>query len=232
MKIAGETHEVYEQIYNMIERGEFQYEAKINQIKLSQQLGVSRTPVIKALHMLSVEGFLDQKTNSGFYLHKITLKEILDLLLARAALEATAAYDIAENADEETLFQITEAFDSFQLLNWTNTQEEKNRFLELDRRCHKLLLESCNNTYINRMNDVMKVIEHPYALGMMRDVEQVHEEHNQIISAIKVRDAFGAQTATANHILNTRSSLMNTARKIEGMGMDISTLWLQLKTDK
>ena len=60
----------------MILANQFAPNQRINQSQLATELGVSRTPVIKALHMLVAEGLLDNIPNKGFYIHKLTIKEL------------------------------------------------------------------------------------------------------------------------------------------------------------
>ncbi len=202
------TDEVYMKIKEMIEKGVFPPNGKLNQIQLAEELGVSRTPVATALHMLATEGYLDQKQNAGFFVHSVTLEEVLELLLARAALESIAVYSIAESGDDETLGRVSAIFQKLEVQKQSWDKESRINFLRADQQCHKALLDCCDNTWVRRINENIKILEHPNALGMLRDPDEIIEEHRKVQQAILKRDAFAAQEAMLKHILRTRSLVM------------------------
>lgn len=225
MSQINETKDIYYEIKNMIKSGMFAPNERLNQLQLAEKLKVSRTPVATALHMLAAEGYLDQKHNSGFYVHNVTLQNVLDLLLARASLESTAAYDIAEHADEDALKCLADELSNMENQTWVNNQVSRNDFLKADHQWHKTLLESCRNTWVIRMNDNIKILEHPNALGILREPAEVIKEHRQVMQAILARDPLAAQIAMYTHILHTRNIVMEATRNIESVGMDVSQLF-------
>ena len=217
--------DVYLQIKDMIQYGWFAPNGKINQLQLAKQLKVSRTPIAMALYMLKAEGYLDQKHNSGFYVHRVTLKEVQELLLARASLESAAVYDIAENADAETLEQISNVFYHLEAQEQADNQDSRMNFLKADQQFHKTLLQSCKNSWVMRINENIKILEHPNALGTLRRPEEVLAEHRQVLQAILKKDAPAAQMAMFKHILHTRTIVMEAAKNMEDLGMDASKLF-------
>ena len=219
----NDTQFIYQRIKSMINQGAFAAGERLNQLQLAEKLNVSRTPVATALHILAAEGYLYQKHNSGFYVRSITLEEVLELLLARASLESAAAYDIAENANKKSLDELEKAFSLLE----SQSLDSRSRvnFFEVDHGCHKALLESCKNTWILRMNDNMKILEHPHALGMLREPKEVLDEHREIIDAVIRRDAYAAQQAMLTHILHTRNIVAETARSIEKLGLSTTQLF-------
>ena len=69
------TAGVHRSLLSMIVSGELAPGTKINQDRLAARLGVSRTPVVKALHLLSAQGLVDAAPNRGFRVHKATVAE-------------------------------------------------------------------------------------------------------------------------------------------------------------
>jgi len=69
---------------------------RLNEVKLSRTLMVSRTPVRAALQALAGEGLLDYAPNRGFTVRQFPLDAILDAYEIRAALEGVAARFAAE----------------------------------------------------------------------------------------------------------------------------------------
>ena len=77
--------------------------ARLNEVRLSQMLEVSRTPVRAALQVLAGEGLLDYQPNRGYVVRQFPLSEIVDAYDIRAQLEGLATRFAAERgfSDEE-----------------------------------------------------------------------------------------------------------------------------------
>lgn len=77
--------------------------------KLAKSYKTSITPVRDALQMLSQEGLITIKPRSGYFVSKITLKELRDLLDLREILEVAAAERAAPRITDEQLIELAEA---------------------------------------------------------------------------------------------------------------------------
>ena len=66
--LPKDVSDIYEEIKSRIIRRDLMPGVKINQIQLADELGVSRTPVINALHMLTIGGLVDNIPNRGFFM--------------------------------------------------------------------------------------------------------------------------------------------------------------------
>src|ERR1700704_4545962 len=69
---------------------------RLNEVRLSRTLSVSRTPVRAALQALAGEGLLDYAPNRGFTVREFPLDAIVDAYEIRASLEGVAARFAAE----------------------------------------------------------------------------------------------------------------------------------------
>ena len=78
-------------------------EVRLDERKLSQDLGVSRTPVREALTVLEQEGFVRSEARRGVFLVKKTKVEIVGMIYAWAGLESMAARLACEHAKDEEL---------------------------------------------------------------------------------------------------------------------------------
>ena len=70
--------------------------SRINEVSLSRELAVSRTPLRAALQMLAGEGLLTYTPNRGFTVRAFPLSEIVDAYEMRALAEGLAARLAAE----------------------------------------------------------------------------------------------------------------------------------------
>src|SRR5436309_609266 len=71
-------------------------EVRLDERRLSQDLGVSRTPIREAMTLLEQEGFVRTRPRRGIYVVKKTKREIVEIITIMAALESMAARLAAE----------------------------------------------------------------------------------------------------------------------------------------
>jgi GntR family transcriptional regulator of vanillate catabolism len=86
----------------MLMKGEFQCGQRLREIPLAELLNVSRTPARLALERLAHEGLLEARPKGGFVVREFTLRDILDAIEIRGALEGMAAQMAAERLVSET----------------------------------------------------------------------------------------------------------------------------------
>ena len=70
---------------------------------LAKRLGVSTIPVIEALYMLEIDGYVENRALAGCRVRSLTLQDVDDDLMLREALECQAARLCVENASDEGL---------------------------------------------------------------------------------------------------------------------------------
>ena len=88
-------------------------EDRIDERSLSESLGISRTPLREAINRLVIEGFLKVLPRKGIYVVKKTKKEIIEILLVRAALEGMAAGLATKHVTDEEIQKMKELFEPF-----------------------------------------------------------------------------------------------------------------------
>lgn len=87
--------------------------AWIDERQLSEQLGVSRTPVREAIVMLEHEGLVKSVPRKGVMVLKKTKREVIDMIQAWAALESMAARLATLNASDEAIAGLRRLFRGF-----------------------------------------------------------------------------------------------------------------------
>ena len=168
---------------------------KINQLKIADELKVSRTPVVKALHKLATEGLVDNLPQRGFYVHHLTIKELYELFILRESLEVIVIRDVAKNRRSNDLKKIKYFFKEF--INVAEIDTEKYR--EQDKQFHNILFDICTNELAKRINDNYQVLNKTFLSGLVRSPKETIKEHLKIINAIEKRDIQLASQAIAIH---------------------------------
>ena len=99
--------QVYEVLETDILSGKYKKGEVLTELKLSEELGVSRTPIREALHRLSAEHIIED-TSKGSVVLGISPEDLHDIFKIRLALEAMAAVECTKNITEEELKELLE----------------------------------------------------------------------------------------------------------------------------
>ena len=78
-------------------------DTRLDERKMAEQLGISRTPVREALARLEQDGFVEILPRKGVFVRRKTLEEVLDMIIVWAALESMAARLLTESATDDDL---------------------------------------------------------------------------------------------------------------------------------
>src|SRR5947207_11388166 len=88
-------------------------EIRLDERRLSEGLGVSRTPIREAMTLLEQEGFVRTRPRRGIYVVKKTKREIVEIITVMAALESMAARLAAERASDAEIAELRRLMDEF-----------------------------------------------------------------------------------------------------------------------
>src|SRR5437016_13996775 len=88
-------------------------EIRLDERRLSEGLGVSRTPIREAMTLLEREGFVRTRPRRGIFVVKKTKREIVEMITVMAALESMAARLAAERATPADLAELHRLMDDF-----------------------------------------------------------------------------------------------------------------------
>src|SRR5947208_14470741 len=88
-------------------------EVRLDERRLSEGLGVSRTPIREAMTVLEQEGFVRTRPRRGIYVVKKTKREIVEIITIMAALESMAARLAAERASEGEIAELRRLMGAF-----------------------------------------------------------------------------------------------------------------------
>src|SRR5947209_12985738 len=78
-------------------------EIRLDERRLSEGLGVSRTPIREAMTLLEQEGFVRTRPRRGIFVVRKTKREIVEMITVMAALESMAARLAAERAQDDDI---------------------------------------------------------------------------------------------------------------------------------
>ena len=189
--------EVAEQLRQRIFRRELEPGSWIDELKIADEFGISRTPLREALKVLAAEGLVTMKLRRGAYVTEVSDKDLGDVYHLLALLESDAAGVVAERATPEQLQELEQLHAEL-----AAATQDRERFFALNERFHMRLLELADNRWRNQMvadlRKVMKLNRHNSLLKQGRIGESL-AEHGAMLAALKARDARAAVEATRRH---------------------------------
>lgn len=189
--------DVAEQLRQRIFCRELEPGSWIDELKIAENFGISRTPLREALKVLAAEGLVTMKVRRGAYVTEVSEKDLRDVYHLLSLLESDAAGAVASHATEDELAQLQTLHAELEA-----AVEERERFFALNERFHILLLKLSDNRWRSQMvadlRKVMKLNRH-HSLFKEGRIEDSLREHRIILAALLARDAAGAQVAMQQH---------------------------------
>ena len=177
-------------------------EHRLDERQLSEELGVSRTPVRDALCRLENEGFVRTVPRRGAFVARKTKKEILEMLVVWAALESMAARLITERASDEEIASLRGLFASY---DGDGVDTHIDEYSETNIRFHQALLQISHCDLLSSMTENLFI--HMRSIRMRTIHEQNRavrsiKDHLHIIEALEARDADLAERLVRQHTLD------------------------------
>ena len=198
---------VFQQLKNSILAGEFENGAELREIALAKKLGVSRTPVREALRQLEQEGLVEIYPNRGAYVKGITYKDVEDIFRIRARLEGLCAEMAVSSITHEQLDKLDEII---LLSKFYEEKKDMEHLLKMDSQFHEVLFESCGSKMLeHQLKDYHQYVQKARLRSLKRQerAKKSTQEHEEILLAIKDRDAKRADELATRHILNASANI-------------------------
>lgn len=197
-------HKLREDILN----GRYKDHEELREVAIGEELGVSRTPVREAFRQLELEGLIQIIPNKGAYVTGITEKDVKDIYMIRSMLEGLCARWATEHITQE---QMDEMEENVYLAGFHAQKGHMEQMTQLDGRFHEILYEACNSKILeHQLKDfhqyVMRVRRKSLS-NKQRGIKS-NEEHEQIMEAIKAKDADKAQMLANQHMINAYENMV------------------------
>jgi DNA-binding GntR family transcriptional regulator len=180
------------------------HEIRLDERQLSQDLGVSRTPIREAMTLLEQEGFVKTLPRRGIFVVRKTKREIIEMIEVWAALESMAARLITQKARDEEIAQLRHLFDEFQGKDHT-PQGHLDDYSDANIKFHQRIIQLGGNACIADMTENLFI--HVRAIRQMtigQDNRAARSivDHLRIIEALEKRDTELAEKLSRQHTLD------------------------------
>jgi len=192
--------EVAERIREMIRRGDMVSGQKVDEKRLCESLGVSRTPVRESLRILHSEGLIDLIPHKGAYISTPKIEEITDMFEVMGMLEGMCARLATERMSARDLKKIRSLHKELER-HYAN--QDRERYLEDNHILHVLIQELSGN---KALQDVLNGLRQKILLYRHRQLYQKNRfdqsirEHREILAAFESGDARLAEISLKRHL--------------------------------
>lgn len=172
----------------------------IDERKLADAYGISRTPLREALKVLAVEGLVTMRVRRGAYVTEMSRDDVAQVYHLLALLESDAAGEIARRATDEQLAQLRALHERLE-------KQIRNRdaYFAANEQFHLKLLEAAGNRWrqqiVADLRKVMKLNRH-HSLFKQGRIASSLQEHRELMAALESRDARAAARLMRLHFDN------------------------------
>jgi DNA-binding GntR family transcriptional regulator len=194
---------VYEALRSAIISMDFYAEnanTKLDERRLAEELGVSRTPIREALSRLEQEGLVRIESRRGAFVIRKTKQEILQVICVWGALESLASRLGCEHATDDEIAGLRKMF-----VNLDDTERalaDIDEYSDENIRFHQAIIRLGRCELLSDLAEGLFIHMHAIRARALRGHDRVAEsvvDHLHIIEAIEQRDAELAEKLIREH---------------------------------
>lgn len=205
---ANLSAEVARRIRDRVISGELRPGARLQEIPLSKDLGVSRTPVREALATLVAEGFLVAEARRGVSVADLLPDEVAELYPLRSLLDPVAL-QLSVPLPEARIEELRALNRQMEALS--RGSGDPAELVDLDDQWHRLLLEGCPNGILLGFIEQVIAKSRRYEFAYMSETGNVSiatDQHETILRALSAGDVGLACQTLAENMTSAREPLL------------------------
>lgn len=193
--------DVADQLRERIFRNELQPGEWLDELKLANEMAISRTPMREAIKVLAAEGLVEMRPRRGAYVAESSPTDLRDIYHLLGLLESDAAAELAASSNDAAMAELEDLH--AQLHKSANgIPVASTEFFRLNEAFHLRLLQLANNRWrtqvVQDLRKLMKLHRHHSLLKRGR-IAQSLQEHELLMAALRQRQPANARAAMQAH---------------------------------
>jgi DNA-binding GntR family transcriptional regulator len=175
-------------------------EIRLDERQLSQDLGVSRTPIREALSVLEQEGFVRSVPRRGIHVVRKSKREVVEMITVWAAIESMAGRLAAVRATVSELAELRRLVDAFQ----DDPSGHISEYSDANMAFHRAIISLGGVGLMTTLTDTLFIhMRAVRAVTMTQDnrARRSIADHRAIIAALEARDADRASRLIREHTM-------------------------------
>ena len=206
----------------LILEGHLREGEKIREKALTEQFGVSRTPLREAMKVLAAEGLIELIPNRGAVVSRQSEEELAEGFRVLATLDRLVGELAAVQATDAQIAAIERMTHD---LRRTVERGDRAAYFELNQSIHAALLRAARNDTLTRTHASVASLVYRARYQANLKLDRWHramDEHDRILSALLARDAEGLGALLHDHMMATLTSAMAARKKALASSTDES----------
>jgi len=208
--LKGHIYEVLKQGITAMNIYAHDAQLRLDERQLSEQLKISRTPIREALARLEQEGLVRIAPRKGVFIVRKSVDEILEMIIAWAALESMAGRLVTERASDAEIGSLHKLLASFDYAEVRNHIDE---YSEANIKFHRRILAISKCRILKDMADRLFLHMRAIRARTMTEGDRARRsivDHSHIIGALEARDADLAERLVREHTLKLHDHVKQT----------------------
>ncbi|MBV8394444.1 MAG: GntR family transcriptional regulator [Alphaproteobacteria bacterium] len=184
--------------------------ARLNERELSEQLGVSRTPLREAFRMLAADGLLVQLPNRGAQVVALSREDVRHAFDVMASLEGLAGELAAERVTENDLAGLRALQAEMEA---AHAKHDLPTYYRVNREIHDRINAIAGNPILTQTFRTLNARLHAlrFRSNLVRGKwDQAVDEHRQMITALAARDGAKLRSLLVRHLHAKRQAVLET----------------------
>lgn len=177
--------------------------ARLDERRLAEELGVSRTPVREAILRLEQDGLVQSRPRRGAFVVRKTKQEILEIICVWSALEGLGARLATVRASDEEIGHLRTMFTNFDDSSGVRAQIDE--YSEKNILFHQTIIGLSQCALLSQMAESLFIHMRSIRARTIRERDRAHRsiiDHMSIIEAIENRDTDLAERLVREHSQN------------------------------
>ena len=200
---------VYKKLKNKIISGDLLPGTLLIEREISNEYGLSRTPIREVLWHLVSDGLLQKDFSGSYFVKKISLDEIFNLFQSREAIEGVAGKLACQKGDIEFFLNLKEIHEALEKVNIKKNPQDG---IFYGQQLHDAIVLAANNPYLSefykKLRNISSLTRHITQRSIAIE-EKSREAHLTIIDAIKERNEDKAEKQIRKHLQTTCRLMIN-----------------------
>jgi DNA-binding GntR family transcriptional regulator len=202
--------ELVERLRDMVIEGTLAPGARINEVQLCQELGVSRTPLREAIKALSSEGLIELVSGRGALVKKFSARDVQEMLAVLTALEIMAARLACRSASQAQVRKLRSLHDEMMRHYKRKSRLE---YYKYNQTIHSYIVQLSGNNFLAAQHESIQArIKRIRFIGNENSTKWrgAAAEHEEIVAAFEARDEEALCAVIQRHLDHTWERVQDT----------------------
>jgi DNA-binding GntR family transcriptional regulator len=205
------SDQVYNVLWRQIVNRTLRPGDKISDLQISEELGVSRTPVREALYRLAQDKIVEVKSQRGFFVASFFSQDVQEIYDVRAALEVLAMRLALPHLTATQLDAAQQALDEARRQVEHDAEGGRAFWLQVDRDFHQMLGRAAGNqrleSFIAGLQGQIGVLQ-VYGTYLLEIEQMALGHHQMMLDAMRSGDGAAAARAMERHIHEVKARML------------------------